>query len=424
MSETAPQIPSRLHIWSACLGNLFEHYDMALFGLLSPFLAPLFFPEYDAASALILTYGIIPLGMLARPVGALFFGFLGNHYGRRVALFLTLMGMGVVSGVIALTPTHAQAGLAAPVLLGLGRLLQNFFAGGEIIGGAVFVLEHTHEKRHDIMSSLYAASTVAGILLASAAVSALYFFDVMSSGWRLLYLAGSVTVLCGSLLRLQIPLTESPQHQRLPKGELLRSLWRERLTLTAVIMASGFAYSTYSIALVLMNGFIPLVSEISRAEAMALNTILLVLDLAALPLFGMVAERFSRTKMMAAAAACAAVSGVPLFLMLEGATLGMAFGVRICMVILGVWFSAVFHSWSQHLIPASHRYLIISFGYAIGTQLLGSPTAAISMWLYHSTGIAASAAWYWMLLAAATSCWILMAERSSLRRCKVRVWGE
>ena len=128
---------SRLQIWSAVLGNLFEHYDTALFGLLTPFLAPLFFPDHDPVSALILTYGIIPLGMVARPFGSLIFSYIGNTYGRRNALFLSLFGMGLVSASIAFTPTYFQAGVFAPMLLFLGRLLQNLFASGEIIGGAV-----------------------------------------------------------------------------------------------------------------------------------------------------------------------------------------------------------------------------------------------------------------------------------------------
>ena len=89
---------SRLQLWNACLGNLFEHYDTALLGFLSPFLAPLIFPEKDPMTALILTYAIIPLGMVARPLGSLVFGYIGDVYGRKHALFLTLAGMSLISG--------------------------------------------------------------------------------------------------------------------------------------------------------------------------------------------------------------------------------------------------------------------------------------------------------------------------------------
>ena len=130
----------RFQLWSACLGNLFEHYDTALFGFLSPFLAPLIFPQQDPLTALILTYAIIPLGMLARPLGSLFFGFLGDTYGRQCALSFTLLGMSVVSLGLAFSPTYAQAGIIAPLIFCLGRGLQNFFASGEIMGGSCLYL--------------------------------------------------------------------------------------------------------------------------------------------------------------------------------------------------------------------------------------------------------------------------------------------
>src|SRR6187399_383973 len=106
---------SRFQLWNACLGNLFEHYDTALFGFLSPFLAPLIFPEQDPITALIFTYAIIPLGMLARPLGALVFGYIGDLYGRERSLFFTLAGMALISFCIAFTPTYLQAGMLAPI---------------------------------------------------------------------------------------------------------------------------------------------------------------------------------------------------------------------------------------------------------------------------------------------------------------------
>src|SRR5215208_4599886 len=97
---------SNLSKWSILLGNLFEHYDNALFSLLSPFLAPLFFPGQDPLTALILTYCIIPLGMIARPIGSLFFGYIGDTRGRKEALVLTLSGMAIVTTLMGFMPTY------------------------------------------------------------------------------------------------------------------------------------------------------------------------------------------------------------------------------------------------------------------------------------------------------------------------------
>ena len=127
----------------AMVGNILEHYDHALFGLLAPFLAPLFFEEKDPLTALILTYGMLPFGILMRPLGSLFFGWIGDLFGRTRALFFSLLGMAAVTFAMGCLPTHVEVGYLAPLLLALGRILQNFFAAGESVGGAIYVLERT-----------------------------------------------------------------------------------------------------------------------------------------------------------------------------------------------------------------------------------------------------------------------------------------
>jgi MFS transporter, MHS family, proline/betaine transporter len=409
---------TRPQLLSACLGNLFEHYDTALFGFLSPFLAPLFFPDHDPVTALILTFAMIPLGMLARPIGSLAFGYIGDVYGRAKALFLSLIGMSVVSGCIAFCPTFEQAGFFAPLLLGLGRVLQNFLAAGETMGGAIFVLENSQKKHHDILSSLYNSSTIAGILLASAGVSVLYFFDTVAWGWRSLYLIGCLTALFGSYLRRNMTIEDSSVSPTVPPTFSLKKIlgvfWECRTPLLMISVASGFAYANYSIALVLMNGFIPLVTSFTKAQMAALNTSLLILDFCALPLFGWLSGKVSREKVMIYSALGAGLSAIPLFMLLPGASLGVLIFVRICLVLFGVAFFAPFHAWAQQIVPQAHRYIIISFGYALGSQLLGGPTAAVSLWLFQQTGIVSSAAWYWVALGIASGLFILKTAQQTL----------
>src|SRR5579862_8456534 len=101
------------------IGNILEHYDNALFGLLAPFIASLFFEKSDPLTALILTYGMLPLGIVFRPLGSLFFGWLGDRYGRKQALSLSLVMMAAVTVSMGCLPTYATAGIAAPILLAI-----------------------------------------------------------------------------------------------------------------------------------------------------------------------------------------------------------------------------------------------------------------------------------------------------------------
>jgi MHS family proline/betaine transporter-like MFS transporter len=404
--------PSRAAIWNACLGNLFEHYDTALFGFLSPFLAPLIFPEKEPLTALMLTYAIIPLGMLARPLGSLVFGYIGDVYGRGRALFLTLAGMSVVSLSIAFSPTYLQAGIWAPILFCLGRVLQNFLAAGQTMGGAIFLLENSSEKRHDLLSSLYGASTVGGLLLASLGVFLIGHYNMTDPGWRLLYLFGCLTALFGALVRrapykinASIKFSDTVSH-------LKSAVWAHRKPLFSIAINAGFSSATYSIALILMNGLIPLVSTLSKTDCVKINTYLLAFDFCALPFFGWVASKVPRERLMLAASLGVVLFAFPLILSLEGATLANVILVRTAFVLLGVAFSAPFHAWAQQMIPQNCRYAILSLSYALGTQLLGSPTAALSLWCFQKTGLISSVAWYWVGLAAASSLILAMTQRS------------
>lgn len=408
----------RLSKWSMLLGNLFEHYDTALFSLLSPFLAPLFFAHQDPLTALIFTYALIPLGMLARPLGSLVFGYLGDNWGRKEALIFSLVGMTLVTACMGLMPTYHQVGFWAPLLLFCGRICQNFFAAGEIAGGAIYLIENSPENASDLTSSFYGASTIAGILLASLGVSLLCLFDSVQEHWRLLYFLGCLTILFACFLRKQGSVYKQKSLPKFSFKNTLEACWKMKKTILTIAIASGFSYASYTLPLVLLNSLVPLISNTTQAEMMQVNTLLLVLDFLLLPFFGFLAHCFSREKMMMLAGILAVVTGVPLFWILPGASFWLIVAVRICLVVIGVGFSAPFYAWSQQLVPATSRYTVISLGYALGTQLLGSPTAAISLWLFQQTNAITTVAWYWMLLGCLSS-YLIAKQKSSFEREEV-----
>lgn len=398
-----PQIvASRLQLVSTFLGNLFEHYDTALFGLLSSFLAPMIFPDKEPITALIYTYAMIPLGMLARPLGALLFGYIGDSWGRSRALFFTLAGMAIVSLGMAFCPTYAQIGALSPLLFCIGRALQNLFSAGETMGGAIFLLENTPVKKHDLLSGLYNSSTIGGFLFASGGVTLLCTFHLVENGWRVLYVLGGLTVLFGALIRQRMPsVGKAAQKERLSEKlqDLLGTLWECKKPLVLIMLASGFSYACYIMALVLLNGFVPLVTTYSKVQMMSMNTLLLILDFCALPFFGWLASKFSREKIMLSAAFAVFIGLSPLLSLLSHGSLLTILFVRTTLVLLGVAFFAPFHAWAQEFIPTQQRYLIISFGYALGSQLLGGPDAVISLALFKKTQVLSSVGWYMQLLA-------------------------
>ncbi len=389
------------------IGNILEHYDNALFGLLAPFIAPLFFENTDPLTALILTYGMLPLGILMRPLGSLFFGWIGDHFGRTKALFCSLTGMALATIAMGCLPTYAEAGLYAPLFLALGRVLQNFCAAGESVGGAIFVLEHTESDKRNIMSSIYDASSIGGILLASALVTLFSYRGDICESWRILFWFGAVSAILGIFLRMKAKEgNEYVKSQKWEKGHLFSLIKEHRGALLAITCVSGFSYTTYSLAFTLMNGYVPLVTSLSKTSVMGANTLLLVLDMFMLPLFGYIAAKKGKEKLMLTAALASTFCALPMFYMLQGASLSNVIAIRLIIVTLGVAFSATYHAWTQERVPASARYTILSLGYALGSQLIGAPTAAVSLWLYKKIGWFGAPALYLMCTAAVAAYFI------------------
>ncbi len=382
------------HFFYSCFGNLFEHYDTALSSFLTPLLAPLLFPGQDPIVALILAYGLQPIAMLARPLGSYFFGYIGDRYGREKALFGSLCGMALVSLFLACSPTYAQVGLFAPLVFCFNRGLQNFFVAGETMGGAIFLLEHTPEKKQDIWSSWYGASAMGGHLLAALGIFSLHYYGWTESGWRFLYLLGCATALFGCLIRRSSflpPTLPQPISANFDGVKASQAFF-------PLLVCSGFAKATYGAAVVVMQGILPLISSLSAAEVAKMNTYLLCVDFALFPLFGWTAALFSREKQMLLSSLGVVVLAAPLFHLLAGASFWQVFAIRIIFIALGVAFCAPFYAWAQKIAPREYRYRFLAVGESLGNQLLGGPTAALAIWCFHTTGSPSSIAWYWVAL--------------------------
>lgn len=365
------------------IGNFLEHYDNALFGLLAPFISPFFFGDKDPLSALILTYGMLPLGFLTKPLGALFFGWIGDFYGRKQALFYSLIGTAVVTVGIGFLPLYKDIGFWSPLFLAFARMLQSFFSAGESSGGALFILEQTCESKRAFISSCYDASSTGGILFASLLVSFISINYDMEFSWRILFWAGGLTALFGAFFRKTSK--NSKQGIKVTKlyGRNILSLINQvKLPLLSIILVSGFSHITYSLAFTLMNGYLPLVTALSKSEVIKVNTALLILDLFLLPFFGFLANRFGKERIMLVGAFGLVLGAIPLFSLLHHATLLTTVIVRIIIIIFGVAFAAPYYAWAMERIAPSCRYLVLSLGGVLGSQLIGAPTSAICLWMY------------------------------------------
>src|SRR6202049_4391073 len=163
-----PQIKNRIGaILRATSGNFLEQFDFFLFGFYAPYIAKAFFPSENETAALLNTFGVFWLGALMRPVGAIVLGAYIDRIGRRLGLIVTLAIMAVGTVIITICPTYATIGVAAPVIVLIGRLLQGFSAGVELGGVSVYLSEIATPGNRGFYPSFQSSSQQVAIFVAA-----------------------------------------------------------------------------------------------------------------------------------------------------------------------------------------------------------------------------------------------------------------
>src|SRR5262249_15070992 len=192
-------------IAAGMIGNLLEWYDFAIYGYFAAQIGRHFFPHEEAVAQLLSTFGIFAVGYLARPLGGVLMGHIGDCFGRRAALTFSVVAMAISTFLIGLLPGYRTIGTLAPVGLTLLRVVQGLSVGGEDTGSMVFLAEHAPEGRRGLMGARGGSGATVGILLGSAIGAA--FAASMSTttldnwGWRIPFLLGLVVGIAGYVLR-------------------------------------------------------------------------------------------------------------------------------------------------------------------------------------------------------------------------------
>ncbi|MFD9794476.1 MFS transporter [Streptomyces sp. NPDC059070] len=230
-------------------GTAVEFYDFFVYGTAAALvLGPLFFPTFSPLAGTLAAFATFGIGFVARPLGSVVFGHIGDRHGRRPVLFLSLGLTGLATVAVGCVPSYASIGAAAPVLLLLLRFLQGFGLGGEWGGAVLLAVEHAPARRRVLWSSFPQMGPAAGFLLANGVMLALSAgltdAEFRSWGWRVPFWGAGLLAAGGLLLRSSLP--ETPQFEeigeraRLPLAEVVRDHWR-LLLLTAGALSVGYA---------------------------------------------------------------------------------------------------------------------------------------------------------------------------------------
>ena len=204
-------------IGASSAGTIIEWYDFYLYATLTPFLAPLFFPNDNPTAQLLSAFAAYAAGFLVRPFGAVVFGRIGDVVGRKYAFLLTISIMGGATVIVGLLPTYAQIGVIAPIILVLLRLAQGLALGGEYGGAAIYVAEHAPDHRRGFFTAWIQTTATVGFFLALAIILAFRVnmapADFASFGWRIPFLLSAV--LLGFAIYIRMRLQETPLFARL-----------------------------------------------------------------------------------------------------------------------------------------------------------------------------------------------------------------
>jgi MFS family permease len=311
-----------LVVAASSMGTVFEWYDFFLFGTLASTIARNFTAGSDSAG-FIFALGAFAAGIFERPFGALFFGRMGDRSGRKRAFLLTISIMGLSTVAIGLLPTVQQAGMIAPVLLVVTRVLQGFAMGGEYGGAAVYVAEHAEAHRRGFLTGWIQVTAALGLILALAAVLATRLLTGESAfqewGWRLPFLASAVLLAVSLWIRLQ--LSESPVFERMkrardiaraPISEAFRgdNLRRVLIALFCILLAQGAVWYT---AHFYAQFFLERVLKVDGRTVNALLVAGVVLSAGGYVFFGWLSDRVGRKPVMLGGMILSVIAYVPAF---------------------------------------------------------------------------------------------------------------
>lgn len=397
----------RKTVLAGAIGNVLEWYDFALFGYFAPVLSRLFFPASDPSLSLIATYSVFAVGFLARPLGALLFGYWGDTRGRRAALAWSIILMALPTCLVGVLPTYDQLGLAAPLTLTALRFLQGISVGGEFTGSVTFLVEHAAPINRGYIGSWAGFSAQIGALLGSGvgtlATTSLSSEALDQWGWRIPFVAGSVIALVGWYLRRRIP--ESPAFERVqqegavsssPIRELLTSHRTPLLQVIGLVLLHGVGFYVFY---VFLPTYLTNVTDLPMGTTLLINTSCMALLAMLIPLMGTLSDRAGHRWVMVAGAAGLALGAVPFFSWLSSGHLALIVTAQVLITVFVSAYMGPFFAVVATLFPVARRYTGLSISYNIASALFGGTAPLMATVIMERSGSVLAPGWYVSLCA-------------------------
>jgi MFS family permease len=387
----APASP-RHAVFAATLGNGLEFYDFVTFAYFAIQIGKTFFPTHDPFVSLMASLATFGAGFITRPLGAWLIGGHADRIGRKRAMTLSMLLMGLGIGLLVLTPGYDRIGIAAPILAVIARLIQGFALGGEV-GSATSYMAEAADSRHRGLtiawqSSSQNISASAGALIGLAVTLSTTPAQLTAFGWRIALALGLLIVPLALIVRRSLPETlHTPEPEPIPTSGQGRVIW-----LGATIIAVGTT-ATYVFHYMTTFGqaTLHLSTSVSMAGELANHLIGIVT-----PLFGgWLSDRIGRKPMMIVPHILFTLAIVPSFAWLSESRSAVAFigGNLILGGLFGCQFAVVLAAIAEGL-PKLGRARLFALVYSIPVAVFGGTTQLVVTWLLKVAGTPMAVAWY------------------------------
>lgn len=403
---------ARRAVAAATIGNALEFYDFITYAFFSIQIGHAFFPSHSAYASLMLSLATFGVGFVTRPIGGIVIGAFSDRVGRRPAMVFsfTLMGASIVG--LALIPSYAQIGIAAPILAIVARMAQGFSLGGEVGPTTAYLLEAAPLRRRGLAVSWQGASqgiaaTIGGLV--GFGLSSLLSPGALDAyGWRIAFLLGAATLPFGLWLRRGLPETlhhpepavgGAPAAPLDPRstGQLVRDS-RRILVLALVVLAAG-TISTY--VLNYMTTFAQHTLHMPANVAFAANAAGNMVGVAGSLYGGWLSDRLGRRPVMIWPALANLALLIPVFYWItqSRSTVALVTGT-VAVSLVGAIGVGAFYAAVTETLPKRIRGGAFATVYSLAIAVFGGTTQLVITWLIHATGSPMAPAWY--LLVAST----------------------
>lgn len=376
------------------IGTTIEWFDFYAYSTAAALvLGPLFFPSSDAGAGTLAAFATFGIGFIARPLGGIIFGHLGDRIGRKTTLIITLVLMGLGTAAIGCLPTYAQIGIAAPILLVVLRIIQGIAMGGEWGGAVVLASEHAPRGKSILAGAWAQQGSPMGNLLATVTfmiVSALPDEDFHSWGWRIPFLASALLVVVGLFIRLGVD--ESPAMKELvTEGKVVKLPIVDVFRHHKVLVILGICACAIAVSAVYIKGTFALSWAVKdlhfdRTEYLGMLTIALIVQMIAQPFGAILASKIELRKAVLIMLIPELIMLPLMFVLIGTKSVPLAaLGLALATIPHSMYYAALAGILAQSF-PANVRYTGVSLAYQIASMIFAGTTPFVAQALLQSTG--------------------------------------